>query len=66
MLDPDDMLDTEEFEYSLDLSSTNSDFEETQELKYSMDLSAKSSENTDSASSSNKATGQRIFLLIQI
>ena len=48
MSDPDDMLDTEELEYSLDLSSTNSDFEETQELKYSMDLFTNSSENTDS------------------
>ena len=47
MLDP-DMLDKEEFEYSLDLSSTNLDFEETQELKYSMDLFTNSSENTDS------------------
>ena len=53
MLDPDDMLDTEELKYSLDLSSTNSDFEETQELKYSMDLSTNSSENTDSKLSSN-------------
>ena len=52
MLDP-DMLDKEEFEYSLDLSSTNLDFEETQELKYSMDLSTNSSENTDSKLSSN-------------
>ena len=33
MSDPDDMLDTEELEYYLDLSSTNSDFEEAQELK---------------------------------
>ena len=57
MSDPDDMLDTEDFEYSLDLSSTNSDFEETQELKYSVDLSANSSENTDSASSSNNDNG---------
>ena len=53
MSDPDDMLDTEELEYSLDLSSTNLDFEETQELKYSMDLSTNSSENTDSKLSSN-------------
>ena len=53
MLHPDDMLDTEELEYSLDLSSTNSDFEETQELKYSMDLSTDSSENTDSELNSN-------------
>ena len=30
MSDPDDMLDTEELEYSLDLYSTNSGFEETQ------------------------------------
>ena len=48
MSDPNDMLDTEELEYSLDISSTNSDFEETQELKYSMDLFTNSSENTDS------------------
>ena len=33
MSDPDDMLDKEELEYYLDLSSTNSDFEEAQELK---------------------------------
>ena len=57
MSDPDDMLDTEELEYSLDLSSTNSDFEETQELKYSMDLSTNSSENTDSELSSNNDNG---------
>ena len=57
MSDPDDMLDTEELEYSLDLSSTNSDFEETQELKYSMDLSTNSSENTDSELSSNSDNG---------
>ena len=56
MSDPDDMLDTEELEYSLDLSSTNSDFEETQELKYSMDLSTNSSENTDSELSSNNGS----------
>ena len=48
MSDPDDMLDTEGLEYSLDICSTNSDFEETQELKYSMDLFTNSSENTDS------------------
>ena len=53
MSDPDDMLDTEELEFSLDLSSTNSDFEETQELKHSTDLSTNSSENTDSELSSN-------------
>ena len=57
MLDPDDMLDTEELEYSLDLSSTNSDFEETQELKYSMDLFTNSSENADSKLSSNNNNG---------
>ena len=56
MSDPDDMLDTEELEYSLDLSSTNLDFEETQELKYSMDLSTNSSENTDSELSSNNGS----------
>ena len=56
MLDP-DMLDKEEFEYSLDLSSTNLDFEETQELKYSMDLFTNSSENTDSELSSNNDNG---------
>ena len=32
MSDPDDMLDTEELEYSPDLFSTNSDFEETAEI----------------------------------
>ena len=47
------MLDTEELEFCLDLSSTNSDFEETQELKYSMDLSTNSSENIVSELSSN-------------
>ena len=57
MLDPDDMLDTEELEYPLDLSSTNSDFEETQELKNSMDLSTNSSESTDSKLSSNNDNG---------
>ena len=57
MSDPDDMLDTEELEYSLDLSSTNSGFEETQELKYSMDLSTNSSENTDSKLSFNNDKG---------
>ena len=57
MSDPDDTLDTEELEYSLDLYSTNSGFEETQELKYSMDLSTNSSENTDSELSSNKDNG---------
>ena len=57
MSDPDDMLDTEELEYSLDLSSTNSDFEETQELKYSIDLSSNISENTDSELSSNNDNG---------
>ena len=56
MLDPDHMLDTE-LEYSLDLSSTNSDFEETQELKYSMDLSTDSSENADSKLSPNSDSG---------
>ena len=56
MLDP-DMLDKEEFEYSLDLSSTNLDFEETKELKYSMDLSTNSSENIDSELSSNNNNG---------
>ena len=60
------MLDTEELEYSLDLSSTNSDFEETQELKYSVDLFTNSSENTDSKLSSNMTTDQQLFLLIQI
>ena len=44
-------------QYSLNLSSTNSDFEETQELKYSMDLSTNSSENTDSKLSSNNGNG---------
>ena len=57
MSDPDDMLDTEELEYSPDLSSTNSDFEETQELKYSMDLSTNNSENTDCELSSNNNNG---------
>ena len=56
MLDP-DVLDKEEFEYSLDLSSTNLDFEETQELKYSMDLFTNSSENADSKLSSNNNNG---------
>ena len=57
MSDPDDMLDTEELEYSPDLSSANSDFEEIQELKYSMDLSTNNSENTDSELSSNNDNG---------
>ena len=57
MSNPDDMLHIEELEYSLDLSSTNSDFEETQELKYSMDLSTNSSENTDSELNSNNDNG---------
>ena len=57
MLDPDDMLDTEKLGYSLDLFSTNSDFEETQELKYSMDLFTNSSENADSKLSSNNNNG---------
>ena len=57
MSDPDDMLDTEELENSLDISFTNSDFEETQELKYFMDLSTNSSENTDSELSSNNDNG---------
>ena len=57
MLDPDDMLHTVGLEYSLDLSSTNSDFEESQGLKYSMDLSTNSSENTDSELSSNNDNG---------
>ena len=57
MSDPDDMLDTEELEYYLDLSSRNSDFEETEKLKYSMDLSTISSENTGSKLSSNNDKG---------
>ena len=46
MLDPHDILDTEELEYCLDPSSAISEFEEAQELKYSMGLSTNSSENT--------------------
>ena len=60
MSDPDDMLDTEELEYSLDLPSTNLDFEETQlELKYSMDHPTDSRENTDSELSSNNDNSSR-------
>ena len=60
MSDPDDLLDAEELEYSLDLPSTNLDFEEIQlELKYSMDLSTNSRENTDSELSSNNVNGSR-------
>ena len=60
MSDPDDLLDAEELEYSLDLPSTNLDFEEIQlELKYSMDLSTNSRENTDSELSSNNDNGSR-------
>ena len=57
MSDPDDVLDTEELEYSLDLSSINLDFEKTQELKYSMDLSTTSLENAESDLSSNNDNG---------
>ena len=57
MSDPDDVLDTEELEYSLDLSSINLDFEKTQELKYSMDLSTTSLENAESELSSNNDNG---------
>ena len=57
MSDPDDILDTEELEYSLDLSSINLDFEKTQELKYSMDLSTTSLENAESELSSNNDNG---------
>ena len=57
MSDPDDILDTEELEYSLDLSSINFDFEKTQELKYSMDLSTTSLENAESELSSNNDNG---------
>ena len=60
MSDPDDLLDAEELEYSLDLPSTNLDFEEIQlELIYSMDLSTNSRENTDSELSSNNDNGSR-------
>ena len=57
MSDPDDVLDTEELEYSLDLSSINLDFEKTQELKYCMDLSTTSLENAESELSSNNDNG---------
>ena len=53
----DDMLDTKELKYSLDLSSTNSDFEEMQEVKYFMELSTNSSENTHSELNSNNDNG---------